>query len=296
MPETTAAERLRNANPLEGVTTGNIGAVDSIFPPSGAAGSGLTPTIIQPHSKFLDSISTYAASIPLKTFWIVYFKIPRLITENNLNDLSEFFKNNDQARQKLSINKLMGDNYLGCIFCRSLNFSGEKNESEILNLNTRGFRSSPIAGSRTSNFLQNLTLSFYESTVSFIDHILRPWTVLMSYYSTLTRNPNTDPNAQLIINLRQDITCQIFTRMGVATDSSQRDAINSQFSSGSIPNYNLPPQVRKTIIFKNCFPNQFTNLDYVQQSENSLQAVEATFSYSNYEIVHGLEAASLKAD
>jgi len=239
--------------------------------------------IRNPQNQFLDALSQYAASVPLKSFWMVSFNIPFLIGEQNLNGLSEIFRNNDHAINSLSNNKLTRN--IGCIFCRSFNFAGENNFSTVPEMEIRGFRSVPYVGSRSSGNLNSLSLSFYESSVSFIDHVIRPWIILMSYYSSIARNNAISANKG-IYDLKQDITCYLMTRTGVGKTDQQRQA-NAQLNSNSnsvIPNYNNPWNVRKTIVFKNCFPKDMGTLDYTQSSENSLETVLTNFCYTNYEI------------
>jgi len=248
-------------------------------------GSNLITNFPAPHMSFLDALSQYAASVPLKSFWVVQFKIPSLIAEQNLRDLSETYNNNDLARNELANNKFMKN--VGCIFCRSFNFSGENNNSSVPEMDVRGFRSVPYAGGRNSALFGSLNLSFYESTVSFIDHILRPWVVLMSYYSTIARNDGDTTNDS-IYDLKQDITCYLMTRTGVGQTPEQRQAnntINSNFNS-AIPNYNNPIGARKIIVFKNCFPKDIGTLDFTHIDVNSLETVSTTFCYTNYEVTH----------
>jgi hypothetical protein len=229
-----------------------------------------------PHRSFLDSLSEYTASIPIKSFWVVQFNIPQLISEDIMKSYSEEFINNDVAKVELTNNKFIRN--IGVIFCRSFNFTGESNNSAVPEMDIRGFRSVPYAGGRSSNIFSSLNLSFYESSVSFIDHIIRPWVILMSYYTTIARNDAITQN-NLIADLKQDITCHLMTRTGVGTVSNNR-------GSSSIPNYNNPVAVRKTIIFKNCFPKDMGTLEYAQQDSNSVETVSTTFCYTNYEVAH----------
>jgi hypothetical protein len=248
-------------------------------------GSNLITNFPAPHMSFLDALSQYAASVPLKSFWVIQFKIPSLIGEQNLRGLSEMYYNNDLARNNLANNKFTKN--VGCIFCRSFNFSGENNNSAIPEMDVRGFRSVPYAGGRNSAIFGNLSLSFYESSISFIDHIIRPWVVLISYYSTIARNNAVSSN-DAIYDLKQDITCHLMTRTGVGQTSQQRQAnntINSNFNS-AIPNYNNPIGARKTIVFKDCFPKDMGTLEYTQMDGNSLETVNTTFCYTSYEITH----------
>lgn len=251
-------------------------------PPSG---SNLIINFPAPQMNFLDALSEYAASVPLKTFWVVQFKIPSLIAEQNLKLFSETFKNNDFAKNSLTKPKFMQN--IGCIFCRSFNFTGENNNSAVPEMDVRGFRSVPYAGGRNSSIFGSLNLTFYESTISFIDHIIRPWIVLMSYYSTIARN-NADSSNNGIYDLKQDITCHLMTRTGVAVtpETQQANAQINASGNSAIPNYNNPWTVRRTIVFKNCFPKDMSTLDFVQTDSNSLETVNTTFCYTNYEIAH----------
>lgn len=237
---------------------------------------GVISNFGMPHRRFLDALSEYAASVPIKSFWVVQFNIPQLINEEIMRGYSEFFINNNIARFELTNNKFMRN--IGVIFCRSFNFTGESNNSAVPEMDIRGFRSVPYAGGRNSNIFSSLNLQFYESSVSFIDHIIRPWIVLMSYYSTIARD-NGIPQNNLIADLKQDITCHLMTRTGVG-------AVATETGNFGVPNYNNPVAVRKTIIFRNCFPKDMGNQEYAQQDSNSLETVATTFCYTSYEVMH----------
>lgn len=248
-------------------------------------GSNLIINFPAPQMNFLDALSQYGASVPLKTFWVVQFKIPSLIVEQNLSQFSETFRNNDFARNTLANPKFMRN--VGCIFCRSFNFTGESNNSAVPEMDVRGFRSVPYAGGRNSSIFGSLNVTFYESTVSFIDHIIRPWIIMMSYYSTIARN-NADLSNSGIYDLKQDFTCHLMTRTGVAAtpEAQQANAQINASGNSAIPNFNNPWNVRRTIVFKNCFPKDMSALDFVQQDTNSLETVSTTFCYTNYEVIH----------
>ena len=270
------------ADLLQGLIVGNGSTPGSVFnvPPPNA---NLVTNIAAPHTKFLDALSQYGASVPINSFWVVQFYIPHLISEQNLRNLSETFANNDLARQTLESDKFVKN--IGCIFCRSFDFGGEVNSSSVPEMDVRGFRSVPYAGGRNSALFGSLGLTFYESSVSFIDHIIRPWIILMSYYSTIARN-NAVLGNNRISDLKQDITCYLMTRTGIGNTQQQRDVnqiLNGNTGSG-IANYNNPWGVRKTIVFKNCFPKDMSTLDYNQNNNNNLETSRTTFCYTNYEI------------
>ena len=272
------------ANVLQGLIVDNGSEPGEPFnvPPPNA---NLVTNIAAPHTKFLDALSQYGASVPINSFWIVQFDIPYLITEQNLRNLSETFTNNDTAKQTLESDKFVKN--VGCIFCRSFDFGGEINTSSVPEMDVRGFRSVPFAGGRNSALFGQLGLTFYESTVSFIDYIIRPWIILMSYYSTIARNDAILSNNN-ITDLKQDITCYLMTRTGVGNTQQQREV--NQANNGSaglgIANYNNPWGVRKTIVFKNCFPKDMSTLDYNQSNNNNLETARTTFCYTNYELTH----------
>lgn len=229
-----------------------------------------------PHRRFLESLSEYAASVPIKSFWVVQFNIPQLISEEVIRSYSEYFKNNDVAKVELTNDKFIRN--VGVIFCRSFNFTGESNNSAVPEMDIRGFRSVPYAGGRNSTIFSSLNLQFYESSVSFIDHIIRPWIILMSYYSTIARDSGI-PQNKLIADLKQDITCHLMTRTGVGT-------VSNNTGNSAIPNYNNPVAVRKTIVFRNCFPKDMGNQEYAQVDGNTLETVATSFCYTNYEVSH----------
>lgn len=272
-------------SPLDNVSTTNTSGQQFLPPaPIFNPSASYITNFSNPQQNFLDALSYYAASVPLKSFWLVQFQIPFLIQEQNLKGLSETFENNDFARADLGNNRFMKN--IGCIFCRSFNFAGEVNSSAVPEMDIRGFRSVPYAGGRSSAIFQNLNLSFYESSISFIDFIIRPWIILMSYYSTIARNGD-DPSNEVINGLKQDITCHLMTRTGVAKGSNRQSAQEQNANSDSaIPNYNFPWTYRKQITFKNCFPKDMGNLEFSQMDSNSLETVAVNFCYSNYEIKH----------
>lgn len=280
-----------NPNDSGNIVTDNSNVQQAKTNASTSASQLTTSTIgmDNPLEKFLEVISTYPASIPLKPFWYMSFKIPNLISEDVLNNVTDqSFPNNDSAKSILSRDLYM--NRVGCVFCRSFNFVGESNSGDAPEFDTRSYRTSPYAGGRSNRFLQSLDISFYESTVSFIDHIIRPWTILMSHYSTIARDSSVSESVQ-IADLKQDLTFFLLTRTGVGQTSEERQKLINLNKSGrsgnAIPNITRPFAVRKTIIFKNCFPRNFGNLDYVQMEGNSFETASVNFSYSNYTVQFG---------
>jgi hypothetical protein len=280
----------QNNPPPKGTVPGSViigGRNNTIAPPPPTS---ITPAnfisntdISRPHRKFLDVLSEYAASVPLKSFFYVTFNIPNLISEQNLKNLSEFFVDNDSAKTILS--RPQFSSQMGCIFCREVTYPGEALNGTTLELDNRGFRSSPYAGGRSNAFLSGLRLTFYESSISFIDHIIRPWVLLTSYYSTITRPPTADNEG--IAGLRQDITCVLMTRTGVAQSSDQILFNTSSQGDGTYPeNRNNPWGPRKIIVFKNCFPKDFSNLSSAHSDSNSLETATVSFNYSHYEIMY----------
>lgn len=76
---------------------------------------------------------------------------------------------------------------IGCVFAQGCEIPRERVDV-VYPRSQRGFRGSPIVEGRSNH--QNLTLSFMETNLSFVDGICRPWSILTSHKGLVARPEN----------------------------------------------------------------------------------------------------------
>jgi hypothetical protein len=87
-------------------------------------------------------------------------------------------------------------NTAGCMFAQSVNIPGEQNLYTVQGLNYNGFIRAKLGQGRQD--FSNLQITFYESNVSFVDNVLRPWTIMTGHLGMVQR-PDKPYKTKLIV-------------------------------------------------------------------------------------------------
>ena len=145
---------------------------------------------ITPRQNFLEFLSNWVTSIPLQSLWMVMFPIPLKVSDKMLKDYGEYVikpggsTTNDvwsvtRARGMSNSLEANKGSKMGCAFATSINIPGETAEINQIGFDNGGRLRDPIMSYRSP--LQALSISFLETNLSFIDHLIRPWVVLASH-------------------------------------------------------------------------------------------------------------------
>lgn len=160
---------------------------------------------------FIRSMETWIGAIPLRTQFIVLFDgFPIGLNSDILQGLEPTQgdrKGFDIDRAKAFLTSYPAQSIAGCIFAQGANIPDDVTSSTVANIpNNRGFIPGRISGNR--NPFQPLTLQFRETNSSFVDHVIRPWTILGSHAGLVARDGNNKPE----LNPKCNITIIQYTR------------------------------------------------------------------------------------
>ena len=214
---------------------------------------------------FLSQMESWFTTNPMRTQWMVLIEsYPALLQTSVIQNLerTEGNFNNFDISQAVSILKSYPLNrVVGCIFAQGADIPQlevlETGRDKIFNQQQRGFIPGVISNGRSP--FTDLTIQFRETNTSFVDFVVRPWTMLAEHFGMIARPPGDERNVSTTIKILQ------FTR--TYQELSQ------------IP--------RKIWTFYNCMPVSVasSNLTYDQEA---MDIANTTWSFSNYCVENNL--------
>jgi hypothetical protein len=157
-----------------------------------------------PYNFYLDILSRWPSTIALASQWFVYFDLG---TVNALQaDLASAVRNYDAGGSsgsweisQTTINQLLRpdfqiatENLVGCVFARQVQTPTENIVAANQGLSYGGYQAPATVSSRSP--YQKLTVVFTETNASFIDLVLRPWSIMVGYNGLVARTANSPKN------------------------------------------------------------------------------------------------------
>ena len=228
--------------------------------------------IISARDFFLSQMGSWASMIPMTTQWIVVIeRFPAALQSSFIQGLERV----DASRQGYDITAAVEmlksypyQRILGCLFVHSVQIPSEQYEvSSVTVQNNRGFLPGVVASGRVTD-APSLTMEFRETNTSFVDSVIRPWTILTSHYGLAARPGDAVKPTGTFYDLKN-----MKTNMMIL-----------QFSR-SLQNVSMIP--RKTWYFYNCAPYNIGE-QALEYSEEKMQVITTRWTYSNYTIADGL--------
>lgn len=228
--------------------------------------------LISARDFFLSQMTSWLTSIPMTTQWVVVIeRFPKALNSSFIQSLERI----DAGKQGFDITpavKALGaypfQRIVGCLFVHGVTIPSEQFEVNSVSVtNNRGFLPGVIAGARSID-PPMLVLEFRETNLSFVDSIIRPWSILTSHYGLVAR-----PGDKYDVSGNQYDDKNMKTNMLVL-----------QYTR-SLQNISMIP--RKTWYFYNCTPNNVSEQS-LEYSEERLQILTTRWSYSNYAVADGM--------
>jgi len=228
---------------------------------------------------FLSVISNWAAAIPIQSFWVMYFEMPKLdsyITklikgDYDVGDWNDFSIDMYNHLISKKYNESAQSEYIyGCSFARAISIPGEKTELASTNFTQAGL----LFPSVSKNRIQTNTLqaSFMETNASFVDTVLRPWSIITSQLGFIPRTPKITSTLHAIFYTKSDI----LDRSMVGT--------KTRAGIGRTPRpLNTTLRKRKEFTFYNVVPTSINAQEYTQ-SGDALLVRPVDFYYTHYNI------------
>lgn len=152
------------------------------------------PTIplISARNYFLQSLESWIATPSMSTQWIAIIeRFPQQLNEDVLQTL-ELVSGDKKGWNvpKTELTNFFLQKTIGCVFCQGFEAPKQRMETVTTNLDSRGFYAPAVGGRRLP--MEPLVLSFLETNLSFVDGILRPWSILAGHKGLVARTPEED--------------------------------------------------------------------------------------------------------
>lgn len=217
---------------------------------------------------FHDVLNMWDAAIPNRNLWIVYIeRFPyALVTEiegrslvNKLDLEGTGLAGGSREKFKSTKNNKTLQRYefqrspAGCTFAQGVVLPTEGyNVNTISPKNHRGLIPGLIADTRTD--FQPLRLQFRETNTSFVDNMVRPWTILGSHYGFVARDLDDVKNIKSTIHVYQ-------------LGKTLADTSNVH---------------RKVFSFYNCVPTTISSAELTYDVDTQMDIYDTTWAYTHY--------------
>jgi hypothetical protein len=217
-----------------------------------------------PYSYYLSLLGKWSTNVALASQWFVYFDFSSVNALNS--DLTYQLRNRESTYgsggwsiSNNSVNYLLDgglqysdQNMTGCVFARQVTLPSEKITAGNDGLDYGGFQAPATASSRQKYGTLNVT--FLETNASFLDLIIRPWTVLVGYNGLVARDKNSS----------KAVKCRFADVVMLA-------------KSGA----NKPMVIRKLYRFYNLAPVSIESEEY-SYTQDGLKYSNVSFVYDGY--------------
>lgn len=217
-----------------------------------------------PYSYYLSLLGKWSTNVALASQWFIYFDFSSVNALNSdltyqLRDRESTYGSGGWSISNNSVNYLLdgGLQYsdhtmTGCVFARQVTLPSEKITAGNEGLDYGGFQAPATASGRQKYGALNVT--FLETNASFLDLILRPWTVLVGYNGLVARDQNSS----------KAVKCRFADIVMLA-------------KSGA----NKPMVIRKLYRFYNLAPISIESEEY-SYAQDGLKYSNVSFVYDGY--------------
>lgn len=247
-------------------------SVPKIISNPGAAGVELFGTnvplvpLVSYRNHFLRTLETWSGSIPNNFMWLVLVdNFPSAVSTQLLRQYEPRGDGggigNNIDKNYATMTSHLYQRIAGCMFAQGITLPGETMTMNYAQATKqRGFLGGLYADNRTA--LQPLTIQFLETNTSFVDFVIRPWTILTSHLGLVAR-PGDVPEVGSFDekNIKTNITVIQLAKTYQGRSSVQR----------------------KVWRFYNCCP---VNCSTAQLSTNGtqMQTYDTQWYYTNYTV------------
>lgn len=219
-----------------------------------------------PYSYYLDLLGSWPTGIALVSQWLVYIYFDSVTSMlGNLESTIRTRESSNEWTYDSNVTSFLIDgrlqyatgNMMGCVFARQVQLPGENITASNQGLEYGGFL--PPATSSNRQTYQPLSITMLETNASFLDLVIRPWTIMVGYNGLVAR-----PKGSLNYVKADAIDVVMFAKTG---------------------QYN-PMQIRKIYRFYNCAPVGMDGETY-SYNEEGLRYTNVKFAYDRYAVGDG---------
>lgn len=167
-----------------------------------------------PRETYLSFLERYEYNLALNSQWVLIIHGFPAVVSRQIAAL-EAVRPTDwllsDAYTDLTAPPIQSSLEVGCFFIDNVSLPGEKYDIQSAGAyDFSGFIKSPVAGSRQAFASKNLTTTFRETNLDFIENVIRPWITVSSYRGFFAYENEADrvrvPRIQLISFGRQKHT------------------------------------------------------------------------------------------
>lgn len=228
--------------------------------------------LISARDYFLAQMDSWITTNPMTTQWIVVIeRFPTALKSSFIQALERIDGGNDGFDITTAVNLLKSypfQRVVGCLFVHGVTIPAEQYDvASVTVQNNRGFLPGIIGGPRQTD-PPSLVLEFRETNTSFVDSVIRPWTILASHYGLTTRPGD---KATLVGN--------------VYDDKNMKTNITVLQYTRSLQNVSMIP--RKVWHFYNCAPYNVAEQS-LEYTEEKLEILQTRWTYTNYTVADNL--------
>ena len=172
--------------------------------------------LVSTRDYFLFQLNSWVTAFPLMSQWIAVIEsYPAALRSDILRGLERTTGSRlgfDINLAKTILTSYPFQRVTGCIFANNVTLPEESITIKTATLeNNRGFVPGVVAGDRRSYADKPLALSFFETSTSFLDFVIRPWVILAGHYGFVARRGDTN-RSKSIFNVKTNITLLHFNR------------------------------------------------------------------------------------
>ena len=226
--------------------------------------------LISTRDYFLFQLNSWVTTFPLMSQWIAVIEsYPPALNTSILQGLERVAGNKnayDINVAKTILTSAPFQRVSGCLFANAVTLPEERFNIKPIELkNNRGFIPGIAAAERQDYASRPLIMSFYETSTSFLDFVIRPWVMLGSHYGFVARSGDT-PTSKSAYNVKTNITLLYFNK--------------------SYEDVSMIP--RKVFRFYNVAPISVQQQDYTYEEPGTVKSFSVNFAYTNYTIENNL--------
>jgi hypothetical protein len=140
----------------------------------------------------------------------------------------------------------------GCLFVQAVSIPGESNVANPEGIQQSGYIRTVVGGGRDA--FQNVTISFLETNISFVDNVIRPWVIATAHLGMIARSGSKNYRCNFSVY-----------KLGILTPSET-------------------PHVLMKYTFYGACPISVTGEEYNYTQTSSPINREATFTYHYYSV------------
>ena len=216
-----------------------------------------------PYEYYLELLGKWPTSIALASQWLVHINFDGVSgLMSSLGNTIKNKENNGWSIDQSVTNKLIDgsvqystQNMTGCVFARQVGLPGENIEASNAGLEYGGYMAPATANTRGK--YEPLSLTLLETNASFLDFVIRPWTIMVGYNGLVARAPKSS----------KYVKAPFINVIMYAKTDSQLD-------------------IRKIYTFENAAPINIGGETY-SYTEEGLRYTDVKFVYDRYYILDG---------